>query len=137
MRRKYFNIFLSLVLLLLVLAGCADDTDAQAAPSSAAQPPVIVTGETTSRGTPIVDTGASEFDPYAVEMFDTPESSCFSEVGYDSYYEILVVTFRDSGATYLYLDFPEDEWDCFIDADSLGGYYNSYIKGNYECDKVG
>ena len=82
---------------------------------------------------PYVDTNKSSFDLSMASMRYTPDSTCFSEVGYCDDLEILVVTFRDSGATYVYLDFPEVEWDNFIDADSLGSYYNAYIKGEYTC----
>ena len=70
-------------------------------------------------------------------MQDTPNSSCFSEVGYCEDEEILVVTFRDSGKTYLYLDVPEWEWYSFISSSSLGGYYNSDIKPFYSCYRWG
>lgn len=95
---------------------------------------IVYKGET-SKGTPIIDAEQSSFDIDDVYMMSTPNSSCFSEIGYDSYNCILVVTFRDSGSTYLYFDFYDDDWYDFKSADSLGSYYNSYIKGYYDCSK--
>jgi hypothetical protein len=76
------------------------------------------------------------FDVDEVTMQSTPESTCFSEVGYDSDWEVLVVRFRDSGSVYTYSDFPESEWNDFIAADSLGSWYNTYIKGQYDCERI-
>jgi hypothetical protein len=51
-----------------------------------------------------------EFSVDDVNMKSTPRSSCFSQIGYDSDYDILVVKFRNSGSVYIYLDFSIDEW---------------------------
>ncbi len=76
------------------------------------------------------------FDVNDVNMKSTPDSSCFSEIGYDSDWEVLVVRFRDDGSVYTYSDFPEDEWIQFSAADSLGRWYNAHIKGRYEYEKI-
>lgn len=68
-------------------------------------------------------------------VYNTPESTCFSRVGYDSRNNMLIVVFRDSGAEYHYFDVPEDVWESFYDSASLGRYFNSYIKGNYAYRK--
>ncbi len=78
----------------------------------------------------------SVFDVDDVTMQSTPDSYCFSEIGYDSDWEVLVVRFRDSGAVYMYSDFPESEWIQFIAADSLGRWYNANIKDHYEYEKI-
>ncbi|MBO7669839.1 MAG: KTSC domain-containing protein [Oscillospiraceae bacterium] len=88
--------------------------------------------KTTSQGTPINDS----FDWSRVSMEDTPESSCFSEIGYDKKHEVLVVTFRDSGASYAYYGLPSSVWNELCNAKSKGGYYNSEIKGYYDCEKL-
>ena len=82
---------------------------------------------------PYQETG---FDGRDVSWKSTPNSTCFSSVGYDKYAEILVVVFRDSGKVYYYEDFTQSDWDDFIDASSLGSYYNKNIKGYYPCTKV-
>lgn len=39
-------------------------------------------------------------------VYNTPESTCFSRVGYVSRNNVLIVVFRDSGAEYHYFDVP-------------------------------
>ena len=68
------------------------------------------------------------------DYYSTPDSSAFSSVGYNYDYEVLIVEFRTSG-TYVYYDVPEDVWEEFLDASSLGGYYNDYIKHDYDWDQ--
>jgi hypothetical protein len=77
-----------------------------------------------------------EFDVDDVDMQSTPGSSCFSEIGYDSDYNILVVQFRSNGSVYMYSDFPIDEWDKFTSASSLGKWYNKHIKNKYEYERI-
>ena len=99
-------------------------------PTAAVTPTATETPETTPTATPRV------FDADAVAMQSTPDSTCFSEVGYDAEWEVLVVRFRDSGSVYTYSCFPVSEWDEFIAADSLGSWYNTYIKGQYDCERI-
>ena len=68
-------------------------------------------------------------------VYNTPDSTCFSRVGYDSRNNVLIVVFRDSGAEYHYYDVPEDVWESFYDIASLGKYFNANIKGYYEYEK--
>lgn len=68
-------------------------------------------------------------------VYNTPESTCFSRVGYDSRNNMLIVVFRDSGAEYHYFGVPEDVWESFYDSASLGRYFNAHIKGNYAYRK--
>ena len=69
-----------------------------------------------------------------VDMVSTPNSSCFSSVGYDD--GTLYVTFRDSGSVYSYEDVPRYVYNELWDASSMGSYYNSDIKGYYECHRL-
>jgi hypothetical protein len=94
--------------------------------------PVDTPRPTTSRGTPIVE----KYEVPHVEMQPTPRSDCFSEVGYDSGTGTLYVVFRSSGAMYLYDEVPASVYRALCSADSMGGYYNSKIKGQYDCTKV-
>lgn len=95
----------------------------------------VETSGETKTGTPIVDHEKSSFSIWDVNMIETPNSSCFSQIGYSNEYEILVVTFRDSESTYLYLNVPKSEWESFRNAESLGSYFNTNIKSYYECNK--
>ena len=77
------------------------------------------------------------FELSDLEWTDLPDSTCFSRIGYSHRYHVLGVVFRNSEPRiYLYKDFPVGEWDAFVEASSWGGYYNSYIKGNYECERI-
>ena len=107
-----------------------DITETPEITPSALVPDAKATPEITPVPTPNV------FSVDDVIMQPTPGSSCFDEIGYDPDWEILVVRFRDSGSVYTYLDFPLDEWNKFISADSLGSWYNKHIKGKYEDDRI-
>ena len=68
---------------------------------------------------------------------ETPKSTCFSYVGYDSGFEVLALIFRDNPTrTYLYSEFLMMDYRAFMAADSLGGYYNKNIKGEYPCERI-
>lgn len=118
----------------ILLASCgrqpAEVTITQDAPKVYAS--VATPLPTTSAGTPINE----DFHP-DVEMIDTPDSTCFSAIGWDSGTGTLVVTFRDSGASYAYDEVPKSVWTELKNADSMGGYYNKNIKGYYDCVKLG
>lgn len=111
-------------LMILAPAKCAKENPVQDLEPSAAD--VTASSEPAPRA----------FDADDVDMEPTPDSTCFEAVGYDREFEVLVVRFRDSGSRYSYLDFPENEWEDFIAADSLGSFYNANIKGEYECEKI-
>lgn len=67
-------------------------------------------------------------------MTDTPDSSCFSQVGF--FEHTLYVTFRETNKSYVYYDLPESVWDSFINSRSLGTYFNNEIKGNYDYGEI-
>ena len=75
-------------------------------------------------------------DDYEKFMEETPQSSCFSEVGYDDESCILYARFRDSGSLYSYHDFEPEVFYEFINDESLGRYFNYYIKGYYYCERL-
>lgn len=147
---KRFACCIISILILLSLVGCARVNTIQESsekhydiisaeiPSSVTPTPSpnkesnneVTTEEPTPIPTPNV------FDVDNVDMQATPQSSCFSEIGYDSEWEILVVRFRNSSSTYTYSDFPEGEWSKFVSADSLGRWFNKHIKGQYEYERI-
>lgn len=79
---------------------------------------------------------APMFSPADIELQDTSRSTCFSAVGYDAEQEVLVVQFRESGSRYFYSEFPSSEWESFISAESLGKYYNAFIKGQFPSERL-
>lgn len=63
------------------------------------------------------------------------KSDTFSEIGYSVESSTLIVRF-ERGAAYAYYDVPEEVWSSFCKADSLGTYYNEYIKGQFDCRRI-
>lgn len=120
--KKFCQLFL-LAALGVLLSGCGSSYE-----SSSSQSQSYYYEE----NTPVYE---EEADEDYFEIYETPDSSCFSEIGYNSYYEVLYVNFRTSGG-YLYFDFPEDAWIDFFNADSLGSWHNDYIKGYYEYERL-
>lgn len=138
---KRFVCCICLLLIILLLVGCAITKTLEAEPEPTTVPtptptPSDVEAEPEPMTVPTPTPTPSVFDVDNFEMQATPQSSCFSEIGYDLVGEILVVQFRDSGAVYTYSDFPEGEWSKFVSADSLGRWFNNYIKGNYEYERI-
>lgn len=62
-------------------------------------------------------------------------SSDLESVGYDSDTNMLVVEFK-SGNTYSYEGVSQDMYNELISSDSIGKYFNQYIKGSYNYSKV-
>ena len=57
-------------------------------------------------------------------------STCFSDLSYDDETGELTMEFV-KGGQYVIPNFPADEWDRWSNSASLGGYFNSNIRGNY------
>lgn len=89
-------------------------------------PPIVSTVDTSSD---------DEFDYRFIPMHDV-SSSAISELGYSEDYEVLLVRFLNSGTLYAYYDVPYDEYLNLNNAESIGSYYNKYIKGTYDCDRL-
>lgn len=76
------------------------------------------------------DEGAMPKEDVSVEMHRV-DSSAISRIGYDANNKVLGVEFEESGDVYYYYDVPENVYNDLKKADSIGGYYNDYIKGEY------
>lgn len=136
MNRKRWALFLA-VLIVCSLTGCgASDGQRSSSAAAAAVQSNTVTAASKPTPAPTVKPTPVPFRPEDVRLTDTPDSSCFSRIGYDSAHEALVVVFRDSGSKYCYYGFSSSDWKLFQSADSLGSYYNKNIKGNYSCERV-
>lgn len=117
------KLIISLAAALIILAsGCSAEVSERTVEASV---------RTTSQGTPIVDE-----ETFSIETERTPGSSCFSEIGYDNNTGDLIVTFRDSGVSYVYGEVPKSVWEELKSADSMGSYYNKEIKGSYDCVRL-
>ncbi|AFY58358.1 hypothetical protein Riv7116_5997 [Rivularia sp. PCC 7116] len=62
-------------------------------------------------------------------------SAMASAIGYDSENEVLQIEFN-SGAVYQYSDIDEDTWEDLYSSDAVGKYYNQYIKGKYQSQRI-
>ena len=60
------------------------------------------------------------------------ESSAISSIGYDEEWNILAIEFRDSQELWYYYGVPKDVYEELENADSIGRYYNEFIKGTYK-----
>jgi len=69
-----------------------------------------------------------------MEMINV-DSSNVASVGYDEDSSTLQVEFNN-GSMYQYFDVPEHVFSELRDADSVGGYLASNIKGTYRYSKV-
>ena len=101
-------------------------------PNAASTVPETETKGVTSRGTPIVEAD----DTLDFDINYITRSSAISEIGYDYYEEVLLITFKDSGASYYYYDVPYEVYDELLNAESIGRYFNNQIRGWYDCVRV-
>ena len=62
-------------------------------------------------------------------------STMASAIGYDSENEVLQIEFN-SGAVYQYSDIDEHTWEDLHSSDAVGRYYNQYIKGKYQSQRI-
>ena len=64
------------------------------------------------------------------------DSSAIRETAYSWLWQAAAVRFHSNpAAIYVYRDVPEEVYRQLVAADSVGGYYNQYIKGYYECER--
>ena len=62
-------------------------------------------------------------------------SSTIKGCEYDDVTDNLTIDFR-SGNSYVYYNVSPEVFDEFIHADSVGSYFNKYIKNSYSSNKV-
>jgi hypothetical protein len=65
------------------------------------------------------------------------ESSVLSSVGYNEKDKVLEVEFRDTKAVWQYLKLDKRKYDEFRNAESLGNYFSTKIKGKHAERRVG
>jgi hypothetical protein len=61
-------------------------------------------------------------------------SSNIEEIGYTPETKVLEVLFK-AGGTYKYYDVPQEVYDDFVKAESVGKYFQANVKGVYEFIK--
>jgi len=124
--------FLLLILVIVLLTGCATNAKNQDSTVSEVQPEAKeeVTFEhhyinIKYRDVP-VDIGHPRF-----EYLDTSKSSFVKGAWYDEDNSYMIINLQ--GTYYHYCGLPSNIWSSFKKADSFGTYYNKYIKSNYDC----
>lgn len=135
------RVFLFLALCLLLTLGACGGTGTEPATALATQAPsttlattILATTEPAAEST-TQETTTAAFSLDDVTLTATPNSSCFSKIGYSEAHETLVLVFRNGG-TYLYTGVPDAVWQSFRAADSLGRFFNTKIKGVFPSEKV-
>lgn len=63
------------------------------------------------------------------------DSSMITSTEYDFDTKVLEVTFN-SGDVYAYYDLPETEYNAMVEAESIGKFFNQYIRNDYDWDPV-
>jgi hypothetical protein len=63
------------------------------------------------------------------------ESSVFTAAAYLSSRHLLYLRFQ-SGDVYRYFDFPPEQYDEFLAAESKGGYFGYNIRDQFRCERV-
>jgi hypothetical protein len=61
--------------------------------------------------------------------------------GYDPVTERLEIAFKsrkegEPDKVYQYVNFPQEEWEKFLAAESKGSFFLKSVKPNYECQKL-
>jgi hypothetical protein len=64
------------------------------------------------------------------------ESSLIRSVGYDPAGSVLEVELVESNRVYAYYDVPFSVYTELIDAESLGSYFNEYIRDMYSYEEI-
>jgi hypothetical protein len=66
-----------------------------------------------------------------LQSYNLKPSSLVQKIYYDPPNNYLIVSLN--GTYYHYCGIPKNIVDRWISADSLGRFYGSYVKGNYDC----
>ena len=70
-----------------------------------------------------------------MEYFTAFESSNIARIGYETSSSTLEVEFKNGGI-YHYFDVPEQIWEAFKAASSLGQFLHQNLKGQYRYSKL-
>ena len=84
--------------------------------------------------------------PFILHPFSEPEetivrrrrvqSSVIRSVGYDAAASVLELEFVASRSVYAYYDVPLSVYEELLEAESMGAYFNDYIKDLYACQQL-
>jgi hypothetical protein len=63
------------------------------------------------------------------------ESKMLASSAYDARKHILYLRFRN-GEVYRYFEFPAEQYDAFLDAESHGRYFLSHIRNHFRYERL-
>lgn len=77
-----------------------------------------------------------EYDGTYLKWKEAYYSSAIAYYGYDTYHDKLAIMFESSDNVYVYSDVKYSLVKEFEEAESVGRFYNEYIKGQYPSEKI-
>ena len=122
---------LSLLLAAVLLCGCSATPPTTIQPEPTVAPPTQPITEPPTTAPPETTEAEPEW-----ETLRTSESTCFTVISYCCATQELQLQFRESGSWYSYFNVEPRIWDTFKNSDSKGGFYNDFIKGRYEYERL-
>jgi hypothetical protein len=64
------------------------------------------------------------------------ESKMLSAVAYDEEKQILYLRFRKTGDVYRYFEFPDADYQAFLNAESHGNFFLAHIRGPFRYERM-
>ena len=64
------------------------------------------------------------------------ESKMLSAAAYDHAKQIVYLRFRNTGHVYRYFEFPAADYQAFLQAESRGRFFRSYIRDHFRCERM-
>ena len=64
------------------------------------------------------------------------ESKMFASVAYDAEKQILHLRFRKTGDVYRYFEFPNRDYQAFLDAESSGRFFLAHIRDRFRYERL-
>jgi len=74
--------------------------------------------------------------PEVTEFTMDVSSTCCAQVIYDAQSQTLAIQFQKRG-TYVYNNFPMEDYTEFANSGSKGQYFNENIRGQFEYERIG
>jgi hypothetical protein len=116
--------------------GASDSPTSVVTTATSTMPATTTTTSTTPAHTPVWLTVKYRPDPVDIgdprfAFLDGGSSSLVDAAFYDSGNGYMIVSLK--GTAYHYCGMPNNVWSSFTAASSLGTFYNTAIKGNFDC----
>ncbi len=130
--KKNNKLVVLLAFMLVLLSGCGKQVLSSVEPTKVTKD----VAQTTTVDVPedVQDQEAPDSFDYNDVALKEVSSSYLYALGYGS--GNLVAKFRNTGDIYVYYDVPKETYTELLNAESIGSYFNSNIKGVYEYERV-